>query len=225
MFSVSSSSDKMSTSEQRITGTEETKLEKLKGDDLIWGRFSSINKIICDLNILLPVIWGIGSQMPTFPKNSMWQTMERCGKKGPWSQLWIPSPDTPKSTWAKGVSRGSPRQWTNLPRKGCCRPGGVTGKELREQEVQMVSMVHIEEVTTRRSGHPWFSDRDLVSLEEHPLSSILWTSTGSNQPPLSQQWDAACSCKTQCSANLGKLSLSHPTEDDLPVLLQVLAGF
>lgn len=106
MFSVSSSSDKMSTSEQRITGTEETKLEKLKGDDLIWGRFSSINKIICDLNILLPVIWGIGSQMPTFPKNSMWQTMERCGKKGPWSQPRIPSPDTPKSTWAKGGPEG-----------------------------------------------------------------------------------------------------------------------
>lgn len=62
-------------------------------------------------------------------KNSMWQTMERYGKKG--TQLGNPFPNAPKSTCANGMSRGSPSQWTKLTRKGCSRPGGMAGKDLQ----------------------------------------------------------------------------------------------
>jgi len=46
---------KQRTSKQRITKTEELGLEKLKGDDSVQERFDTINKINCDLNILLQI--------------------------------------------------------------------------------------------------------------------------------------------------------------------------
>lgn len=173
MFSVSTSSDKMSTSEQRITRTEETRLEKLKGDDLIWWRFSTISKILCDLNTLLPVIWGIGSQIPI-----LCQEFKVANDGEIWKErnMFIAMKSISKehlSQW--GVQRVSktvnkPHQEGVLQVWRSDKEGPLETRNYRLFQWSKVLPTRVEEVTTRRSHHLWFSDSELLPFGEHPLS-------------------------------------------------------
>lgn len=154
MFSVSSASDKMSTSEQRITGREETRLEKLKGDDLIWGRFSTINKIICDLNILLPVIWGIGSQIPILCQEfKVANDGEIRQKKKHVHSYKIHLLTLQRVPEPMGCPEGLQDSEPTSPRKEA--PGLEEGQARtpRDQELQMVSVEHSAPEAHWRGDH------------------------------------------------------------------------
>lgn len=142
--------------------------------------------------------------------------MERYGKKGTCSQSskeihLLTLQRVPEPT---GCPEGLQDSEQTSPGRDAPGLEEWQGRTSKDPELQWSTVLptHISEVPTRRSHPLWLSDSQLVSFEEHPLTVTLCEPLGFNQPPLSHaQEDTACSCKTQCSANL-KNSLSHPTE-------------